>query len=262
MQKVAGHTHLHRHDNGRYYFRARVPLELIPQYGGKKEYKRALGTSDYATALLAVRRVAVEFDRQNEFLRASGAGVEVEVTDQQLRELAFELLTERQQRSEKDRSQTPLMPGEVADVLDHLGTEEGYEANLYARGDFMGEGSGHIVRDASRLLERHKIVLKPGGERFLKLCEFIVRANLEYLARERARLRGNRCLGHFANGVRVARRDHTICPAPTAAGLSDALPEPQAHGVLIAFFDVLFEIPIPGVQRDVVLDDGLNITVR
>ncbi len=48
MEDLSKYTNLHRR-NGRYYFRARVPLDLVVAIG-KKEIKKSLGTSDLSEA--------------------------------------------------------------------------------------------------------------------------------------------------------------------------------------------------------------------
>lgn len=222
MDDLPGQTHLHRIGD-RYYFRARVPLDLIQAYGGKKEFKKALGTSDRAEALIRLHQEAADFLSKNEMLRLGASGMETEVSDQRLLELAFELLTERQRLSETNRLRAPLRREEQEIVLENLGTEEGYESDLHSRADYMGDGSSHIVRDASRLLEKHRIALRPGGERFLQLCEFISRANLEHLAREQARLQG------YASPTRpdALFRDRPLpsTPAPTQSLTSPSVKE-------------------------------------
>lgn len=53
-------TYLHRAPNGRYYFRMSIPVKLRPFFGGKREIKEALHTSDQATAkpLIPSRTIA------------------------------------------------------------------------------------------------------------------------------------------------------------------------------------------------------------
>lgn len=43
-------TGLVRNPNGRYYLRRRIPTDLLPAYGKRKEILKSLGTSDYRTA--------------------------------------------------------------------------------------------------------------------------------------------------------------------------------------------------------------------
>jgi integrase len=63
-------THLKRRENGRYYIRRRVPLDLIPVLG-YKEFSKALGTSDYAEAVTRCRREGVRLDNEWAAVRAS-----------------------------------------------------------------------------------------------------------------------------------------------------------------------------------------------
>ncbi|MCF1444583.1 DUF6538 domain-containing protein [Ralstonia nicotianae] len=45
-----------------YYFRRKIPLHLIEQYGGKREVIRSLGTKDRAEAERLARKISVELD--------------------------------------------------------------------------------------------------------------------------------------------------------------------------------------------------------
>lgn len=52
----------------RYYFRRRIPCDLVPVLG-RQVYQKALGTADPALARVLCRELAVETDRQWESLR-------------------------------------------------------------------------------------------------------------------------------------------------------------------------------------------------
>ena len=54
--------------NGVYYFRARVPKDLVRAFQ-KREVKKSLGTSDRSEALKAVRLQSVKFDTDVEAIR-------------------------------------------------------------------------------------------------------------------------------------------------------------------------------------------------
>lgn len=64
-------THLAKRGN-RYYFRRKIPLELLPTYGGRKEIMRSLGTSDRKEAEKLARiegvKLDTEFDRHRSTL--------------------------------------------------------------------------------------------------------------------------------------------------------------------------------------------------
>lgn len=63
-------THLKRRENGRYYIRRRVPLDLVPILR-KTEFSKALGTSDYAEAVKRCREEGVRLDNEWAELRAA-----------------------------------------------------------------------------------------------------------------------------------------------------------------------------------------------
>lgn len=57
--------------NGRYSIRRRIPLDLVPHYGGKAEITRALGTADYAEARRLCAREWTKLDQEFEKARAA-----------------------------------------------------------------------------------------------------------------------------------------------------------------------------------------------
>lgn len=60
----------------RYYYRRRVPADLLSFSEGRKELQRALGTADPKEAAVAARRVAVEMDEMFEAWRAEARGID------------------------------------------------------------------------------------------------------------------------------------------------------------------------------------------
>lgn len=60
----------------RYYYRRRIPTDLLPLFEGRKEIQQALGTSDPKVAAVAARRVAVETDNLFETRRAEARGID------------------------------------------------------------------------------------------------------------------------------------------------------------------------------------------
>ena len=61
MEKVSGHTNLFRR-GAVYYFRARVPLDIVESYE-KTEEKFSLKTKDYKEAVTKVRLEAVRVEK-------------------------------------------------------------------------------------------------------------------------------------------------------------------------------------------------------
>ncbi len=47
-----------------FYYRQRIPVDLVQSFGGKSELKESLGTQDYARAKILRNRVAAKFDAQ------------------------------------------------------------------------------------------------------------------------------------------------------------------------------------------------------
>ena len=54
-----------------YYYRRRIPLDLIQKFGGKRELRESLGTSDHAQAKARRNAVAAKFDAQFAAARAT-----------------------------------------------------------------------------------------------------------------------------------------------------------------------------------------------
>jgi integrase len=69
-------THLKRRENGRYYIRRRIPLDLVPILG-KTEFSKALGTSDYAESVRRCRLEGVRLDAEWAALRAASQAAPV-----------------------------------------------------------------------------------------------------------------------------------------------------------------------------------------
>lgn len=70
-------THLHKRSNGVYYFRRRVPLDLV-EFFGKDEFNESLGTKDRRAAVAACRKRSVLTDAL--FDKARGQMLEEAVT--------------------------------------------------------------------------------------------------------------------------------------------------------------------------------------
>lgn len=63
-------THLtKRSGSSNYYFRRKIPLDLLPHYGGKKEVMRSLGTTDKREAERLAREAGVQLDDEFAALR-------------------------------------------------------------------------------------------------------------------------------------------------------------------------------------------------
>ena len=66
---MSGHTRLWRRDGATYYFRAKVPVDLLKQYCPKLEIKFSLKTNDRKEAVLRVRAESVKLDEEFGALR-------------------------------------------------------------------------------------------------------------------------------------------------------------------------------------------------
>jgi hypothetical protein len=68
VEKVSGHTRLWRR-GATYYFRAKVPQDLLKHYSPKRELKFSLDTRDRSEAVRRVRVESVKLDQEFAALR-------------------------------------------------------------------------------------------------------------------------------------------------------------------------------------------------
>src|SRR5215831_9224832 len=105
MQKVpTQHTHLWRR-GATYYFRAKVPVDLLQHYAPKREIKFSLKTNDRKEAERLVRQAAVKQDEEFAALRRKRANhaslgtavLSTPLIDEIANEWAIEILSEDEQ---------------------------------------------------------------------------------------------------------------------------------------------------------------------
>jgi len=180
------HPHLTR-IGAIWYFRAKVPLDLIDAYGGKTEVKRSLRTRDPQEALRLVRIASGEFEKDNEAHRARKQGQTTPLTDAQLSGLALEWLEEAARRDIlSDIQNGPLDQFEAEEVIENLREVWGVEAEQLKRGYFYD-----ISRDVDAFLEKRRIILDKQQDPYWVLCRLILRASIEQTRRKISRLEGD-----------------------------------------------------------------------
>lgn len=211
----------------RYYYRRRVPTDLVARMEGKKEIQRALGTANKQEAEKAARRVAVEFDTIFDGLRAGTIQVDP-LTD----------TDEWDQQKEVG----PLSADEKAE-LDKALHEEASRSHYVAK---------LLVEDAKQVrklerVRRRNAIIDAAAERGIRRYQQMV----EQVPYSRA----------VDPAPEVATQVSTP-PAETAIGLAETLRQWEkdrtpggstlttAHTVVSRFWEVCGKLPLRKIQRE------------
>lgn len=185
--------HLHKRKGSQnYYFRCRVPQDLLEFYAPKKEITRSLGTSNYKEALKLVRIESVkqdqEFDRAREIAKAnqdqknyliSQLSIPVPSDNPQP-----DLLTDKDIENLANRSQfIKLKMDDLLRMYEMCGhsysdVHEFYKNQHNKYQEAFKKGDLSIVQDeVDSLLSHHGIDVEKSGEIYKKLCYSTLLAN-------------------------------------------------------------------------------------
>ena len=236
--------------NGVYYFRARIPKDLVKAFN-RREFEKSLGTSDRSEALKAVRIQSVKFDAEIEAMRRTvstlvdGGRVLKDMRDDEIERIVIRWFAEKKRE-------------EVRLALPEHGTKEHDEAVANATEEMRITHSGDQSSAASvsatvcsmlieagirtkrgerekiggRLLAPHRTLIEEDvtSQQFQTAYELIRRAMHELARRAHARLEGdysvrvydamwtgagNSFARHSAQGVPLRLLvDKTICGRP------------------------------------------------
>jgi integrase len=205
---VAKHPRLQRRRAG-YFFRAKVPAQLVP-FIGSKEIVRSLNTSDYSEAVSRCRMRDALTDNAFTLARLqleSSQGRALELTPEDAMRLALSWFQDQIERDA--REDQFLLAGDKATRLSTLAN---VEEDLAAFSD-LREGApiyAAASNAATRLLQekqllpptpetsaatsfmqRRGLAPKPAGEGYDLLCQYIARGTIEGAKRSRDRLEGD-----------------------------------------------------------------------
>jgi len=170
----------------RYFLRVRVPTDLRSAIG-KREIRKALGTSDPREALRRVRRASVEADAIFETCRAKAgpaASDRVPASEADLERLVLQAF----QASERQNLTTFLETPEedYGEILSGLRDDE----SVY-RGGLSPVVLPCLQKKADELLAANGLTLDPSSNTYTRFLWLLIRADLENIQRARERYSGN-----------------------------------------------------------------------
>jgi hypothetical protein len=221
MEAVPKQPRLQRRGS-RWFLRAKVPSELVKVIG-KREIRKALGTSVYAEALDRLRVASCEVDaifaearrRTNGHALASGsinpvAGRGPRVTenavqitalsDAELRQIVLDAFADWERRAVEMRLAQPADDHEREAALLTLAEEEALVSGSLA-GDSVAE---NVAYHANYILAARDIIVEGGTRHYRLVLDLTQRALTESTRRERERYRGvyaGNSFDHLFNGI-------------------------------------------------------------
>lgn len=180
---MSGYTGLMRR-GAVYWFRMRIPQDLLGQFGKSKEITHTLGTRDLAEAKRLYSDALAAFNKKMDAARARRDAVEVPaLPDSELEKLSQEWLRSVLQRDEQFR-QGGISGWHFEDYGRALETVNGRFRRALAQGD--GE---QMAGEADSLLAERGIKLARDSESYRKLTFLLLKANIrvgEMLQRRQA----------------------------------------------------------------------------
>lgn len=126
-----------------YYFRRRIPLELVEQYHGKREVLRSLGTKDRAEAERLARKIASDLDDEWQALRQQASGQRYWPDDTDFVEVAGKLIPVRTGPPKPPR-QTTQAEIDARELVDEEAAEIGFQEAM--EWEAAEEEADHLMR--------------------------------------------------------------------------------------------------------------------
>jgi hypothetical protein len=185
VEDVARHPRLQKRGS-RYFLRVKVPTDLRSAVG-KREIRKALGTSEPREALKRVRQASAETDTMFEALRGKVAAKDAALApastvdlERVIRQEFHQMETQRLQRfSEADEFDTE-------EILEVLREDEA----VLSRG--LDEATRcSIASTEDKLLEKHSLYIDRDSAAYWKFVDQVLRAELESVRRAVEVYRGN-----------------------------------------------------------------------
>lgn len=196
----------------RYFLRVKVPTDLRSAIG-KREIRKALGTSDPREALKRVRKASVEADAVFETYRvrtAPYASVRVPASEADLERLVLQAF----QASERENLTAFLQAPEedFGEILSALRDDE----SVY-RGGLSPVILPSLQKKADELLAANGLALDPSSDTHTRFLWLLIRAGLENIQRARERYGGNPTEPVFDRMFATTGAE-TWAPLPTSSG--------------------------------------------
>ena len=170
----------------RYFLRVKVPSDLRSAMG-KREIRKALGTSDPREALKRVRKASVEADAVFETYRvrtARNASDRVPASEADLERLALRAFQASERQNLTTFLQTP--EGDFEEILSGLRDDE----SVY-RGGLSPIILPSLEKKADELLAANGLILDPNSNTYTRFLWLLIRADLENIQWVRERYSGN-----------------------------------------------------------------------
>jgi integrase len=184
VEDVARHPRLQKRGS-RYFLRVKVPPDLRSAVG-KREIRRALGTSEPREALKRVRQASAETDAMFEALRgkviatvAALAPASAVDLDRIVRQEFYEMEIQRLNRiSEADEHDTE-------DILEVLRVDEAILSSGY------NASTSFAASTADELLKKNRLHIDQNSPEYWRFVDKVLRAELEIVQRSIEKVRGN-----------------------------------------------------------------------
>jgi hypothetical protein len=165
----------------RYFLRVKVPTDLRSAIG-KREIRKALGTSDPREALKRVRKASVEADAVFETYRvrtAPNASDRVPASEADLERLALQAFQASERQNLTTFLQTP--EGDFEEILSGLRDDE----SVY-RGGLPPFILPSLEKKADELLAAYGLTLYPSSNTYTRFLRLLIRADLENIQGQRS----------------------------------------------------------------------------
>jgi hypothetical protein len=211
VEEVPRHTRLQKRGS-RYFLRVRVPTDLRSVIG-KREIRKALGTSDPREALRRVRRASVEADALFETDRvrtAPDASDRFPASEADLERLVLQAFHASEHPNLTTFLQTP--EGDFEEILSGLRDDE----SVY-RGGLSPVVLPSLQKKADELLAANGLTLNPSSDTYTRFLRLLIRADLENIQPERERYSSSPTEPVFDRMFATIGAE-TSAPSPSSSG--------------------------------------------
>ena len=167
-------THLQNH-KGTYYFRRRIPLELLPFYSPKLEIRYSLKTKDYEIAKTRARKESANVDKDFESFRSNLINTKPQdcISDDDIQRLADSWIAHVLEEDEEFRTEG-LSERDYIKIDESLGILEYSEKRNLAKGDIS-----LMEFEMNDFCESHGFYIAKGTAAYQRLSYSFLKASVE-----------------------------------------------------------------------------------